>query len=89
VLFVLSTALYHTTYSPTFSTCASDECLGVPAPSHTRFSIRPQAQGVQHKMAESKEFTYSDVAEHNTKKDLFIVVHDKVYNASSFVDEHP
>jgi hypothetical protein len=36
-----------------------------------------------------KEFTYSDVSEHNTKKDLFIVVHDKVYNASSFVDEHP
>lgn len=36
-----------------------------------------------------KEFTFSDVSEHNTKKDLFIVVHDKVYNASSFVDEHP
>lgn len=39
-------------------------------------------------MAE-KQFTYSDVSEHNTKKDLYIVVHDKVYNASSFVDEHP
>ena len=36
-----------------------------------------------------KEFTYSDVSEHTTKKDLFLVVHDKVYNASSFVDEHP
>lgn len=36
-----------------------------------------------------KEFTYSDVSEHNTKKDLYIVVHDKVYDASSFVDEHP
>ncbi|KAJ5028788.1 flavoprotein [Bipolaris maydis] len=36
-----------------------------------------------------KSFTYSDVSEHNTKKDLYIVVHDKVYNASSFVDEHP
>ncbi|KAF2438250.1 cytochrome b5 [Karstenula rhodostoma CBS 690.94] len=36
-----------------------------------------------------KEFTYSDVSEHSTKKDLYIVVHDKVYNASSFVDEHP
>jgi len=36
-----------------------------------------------------KEFTYSEVSEHNTKKDLYIVVHDKVYNASSFVDEHP
>jgi cytochrome b involved in lipid metabolism len=37
----------------------------------------------------SKEFTYSDVSEHTTKKDLYIVVHDKVYDASSFVDEHP
>jgi hypothetical protein len=36
-----------------------------------------------------KEFTYSDVSEHNTKKDLYIVVHDKVYDATSFVDEHP
>jgi len=36
-----------------------------------------------------KEFTYSDVAEHASKKDLFVVIHDKVYNSSSFVDEHP
>ncbi|KAF2260694.1 cytochrome b5 [Lojkania enalia] len=36
-----------------------------------------------------KEFTYSDVSEHNTKKDLYVVIHDKVYNASSFIDEHP
>ncbi|KAH9876676.1 hypothetical protein J1614_003808 [Plenodomus biglobosus] len=40
-------------------------------------------------MADLKEYTYSDVSEHNTKKDLFIVVHDKVYNVSGFVDEHP
>lgn len=40
-------------------------------------------------MAESKVFTLSDVAEHNTKKDLWMVVHDKVYDCSSFVDEHP
>ncbi|KAK2761700.1 hypothetical protein FQN54_001528 [Arachnomyces sp. PD_36] len=36
-----------------------------------------------------KEFTYADVSAHNSKKDLYIVVHDKVYDASSFVDEHP
>ncbi|KAI1260624.1 cytochrome b5 [Xylariaceae sp. FL1019] len=36
-----------------------------------------------------KEFTYQDVAEHNTKKDLYIVVHDKVYDCGKFVDEHP
>lgn len=40
-------------------------------------------------MADSKDFTYSDVSEHTSKKDLFMVIHDKVYNASSFVDEHP
>lgn len=40
-------------------------------------------------MADSKEYTYKEIAEHTGKKDLFIVVHDEVYNASSFVDEHP
>ncbi|KAL9094892.1 MAG: hypothetical protein Q9165_002841 [Trypethelium subeluteriae] len=40
-------------------------------------------------MSADKEYTYSDVSEHTTKKDLFVVIHDKVYNASTFVDEHP
>jgi len=40
-------------------------------------------------MAASKEYTYSDVAEHNTKKDLFLVIHDKIYDTTKFVDEHP
>jgi len=40
-------------------------------------------------MADTKEFTYAEVAAHNTKKDLYVVIHDKVYNSSSFVDEHP
>lgn len=40
-------------------------------------------------MSQGKEFTYSDVSEHATKKDLYIVVHDKVYDCTSFVDEHP
>ncbi len=37
----------------------------------------------------SKEYTYQAVAEHNTKKDLFLVIHDKVYDGSQFIDEHP
>ncbi|KAL2441174.1 putative cytochrome b5 [Exophiala dermatitidis] len=37
----------------------------------------------------SKDFTFSEVSEHSTKKDLWVVIHDKVYNVSSFVDEHP
>jgi len=37
----------------------------------------------------TKEYTYQDVAEHNTKKDVFMVIHDKVYDATKFIDEHP
>ncbi|KAF1823542.1 putative cytochrome b5 [Dissoconium aciculare CBS 342.82] len=40
-------------------------------------------------MSATKTFTYSDVSEHTTKKDLYMVIHDKVYDTSSFVDEHP
>ncbi|KAJ5316738.1 hypothetical protein PENANT_c016G09550 [Penicillium antarcticum] len=40
-------------------------------------------------MSESKEFTFQEIAEHNTKKDLYLIVHDKVYDCTSFVDEHP
>lgn len=37
----------------------------------------------------SEELTFKEVAGHNTKKDLYVIIHDKVYNSSSFVDEHP
>lgn len=37
----------------------------------------------------SKEFTYAEIQAHSAKKDLYVVIHDKVYNATAFVDEHP
>ncbi|PYI36370.1 cytochrome b5 [Aspergillus indologenus CBS 114.80] len=40
-------------------------------------------------MSDVKEFTLAEVTGHNTKKDLYMVIHDKVYDCSSFVDEHP
>ncbi|KAI9846373.1 MAG: hypothetical protein M1830_007455 [Pleopsidium flavum] len=40
-------------------------------------------------MSSTQELTYSDVSGHSSKKDLYLVIHDKVYNASTFVDEHP
>jgi hypothetical protein len=40
-------------------------------------------------MSETKELTFQEIAEHNTKKDLYLIVHDKVYDCTSFVDEHP
>ncbi|KAG5927166.1 hypothetical protein E4U53_002909 [Claviceps sorghi] len=40
-------------------------------------------------MSSTLELTYQDVAEHNTKKDMYVVIHDKIYDCTQFVDEHP
>ncbi|KAK7419065.1 hypothetical protein QQX98_003567 [Neonectria punicea] len=40
-------------------------------------------------MASATELTYQDVSGHATKKDLYVVIHDKVYSCSNFIDEHP
>lgn len=40
-------------------------------------------------MAEAKELTFQEVSSHNTKQDLYLVIHDKIYDCSSFVNEHP
>ncbi|KAI8711967.1 hypothetical protein NCS52_01461800 [Fusarium sp. LHS14.1] len=34
-------------------------------------------------------FTFADVQSHNTKDDLYLIIRGKVYNASSFIDDHP
>ncbi|KAK2075118.1 hypothetical protein P8C59_009270 [Phyllachora maydis] len=31
----------------------------------------------------------ADIAEHNTKSDIYVVIHDIIYDATKFVDEHP
>ncbi|KAI9889828.1 MAG: hypothetical protein M1814_004930 [Vezdaea aestivalis] len=35
------------------------------------------------------ELTYSEVSAHSSSKDLYLVIHDKVYDATAFIDEHP
>lgn len=37
----------------------------------------------------SLEFTISDVSHHCAEDDLYIIVKDKVYDATSFLEEHP
>ncbi|KFZ15419.1 hypothetical protein V502_05623 [Pseudogymnoascus sp. VKM F-4520 (FW-2644)] len=37
----------------------------------------------------SKTFSLEDVAEHNSGKSLWIVVHNKVYDVSNYLEEHP
>ncbi|KAI9246512.1 cytochrome b5-like heme/steroid binding domain-containing protein [Phascolomyces articulosus] len=34
-------------------------------------------------------FSTADVAKHNSKSDLWLVIHNKVYDITQFVQEHP
>ena len=36
-----------------------------------------------------KEYTLADVAQHNSQKDVWIVVKGKVYDVTPYVEEHP
>jgi len=43
-------------------------------------------------MAESNEivkYTLAQVKEHNKSSDLWIIIHDRVYNLTRFLSEHP
>ncbi|KFY76143.1 hypothetical protein V499_04073 [Pseudogymnoascus sp. VKM F-103] len=37
----------------------------------------------------SQELTFAEVAKHAARKDTFLVIHDKIYDTTAFLDEHP
>ncbi|KAJ1876755.1 hypothetical protein LPJ57_004317 [Coemansia sp. RSA 486] len=40
-------------------------------------------------MSEVKTFTADEIRKHATRDSIWIVVHDKVYDVTKFLDEHP
>ncbi|KAJ5959648.1 uncharacterized protein N7479_006798 [Penicillium vulpinum] len=38
---------------------------------------------------EIKDLTLQEISEHNTKKDLYLILNDKIYNCTEFADQHP
>ncbi|XP_071958710.1 cytochrome b5-like [Antedon mediterranea] len=40
-------------------------------------------------MSETKKYTLEEVKEHNNGNSLWLVIHDKVYDVTKFIDEHP
>ncbi|CAG8635216.1 1500_t:CDS:1, partial [Rhizophagus irregularis] len=37
----------------------------------------------------SKRITADEVAQHNTEGSIWIIVHDKVFDVTNFLNEHP
>ncbi|AQK52190.1 hypothetical protein ZEAMMB73_Zm00001d050248 [Zea mays] len=37
----------------------------------------------------SRSFTKEEISKHNTRKDCWIVIKDKVYDVTPYVEEHP
>lgn len=37
----------------------------------------------------AKLFTYEEIAKHNSRSDLYMVIEGKVYDITTFQDEHP
>ncbi|XP_051228713.1 cytochrome B5-like protein isoform X2 [Lolium perenne] len=37
----------------------------------------------------SRSYSKKDVSTHNTRKDCWIIIKDKVYDVTSYVEEHP
>ncbi|KAG4070624.1 hypothetical protein HA402_013544 [Bradysia odoriphaga] len=40
-------------------------------------------------MSTAKTYTFAEVKEHNKPSDLWVVIHDKVYDVTKFLHEHP
>lgn len=40
-------------------------------------------------MSESGQFSITEVAKHNSEKDCWIIIHNVVYDVTSFIEEHP
>jgi len=40
-------------------------------------------------MSSARKYTFAEVKEHNKPTDLWVVIHDKVYDVTKFLNEHP
>ncbi|EYU30707.1 hypothetical protein ABFS82_11G054000 [Erythranthe guttata] len=56
-----------------------------------RKSDHGKAKGVQSKISAeaSKAYTKSEVSLHNKRTDCWIIIKEKVYDVTSYVEEHP
>jgi len=53
-----------------------------------------QVEGAEQQVEEAEEkplpkYTWEEIAKHRSAKSLWVVVHDKIYDVTKFMEEHP
>ncbi|EED13387.1 fumarate reductase Osm1, putative [Talaromyces stipitatus ATCC 10500] len=74
---------------PASARVEASTAAAAPAPSAPSKSATPAAKDVSEFKVPEKEFTMEEVAKHNKKDDLWIVVKGVVMDVTNWLDEHP
>ncbi|XP_057967373.1 cytochrome B5-like protein isoform X2 [Malania oleifera] len=58
-------------------------------PGRRKYDLAKEAQSSANDYKESKMITRAEVSLHNRRNDCWIIIKNKVYDVTSYVDEHP
>lgn len=67
----------------------SPVCLVVPSTLDLSNTVPATATPTEAPVEAKKTFTLKQVSTHTDRNDLWMIINGKVYDISSFVDEHP
>ncbi|TYJ54664.1 hypothetical protein B9479_004698 [Cryptococcus floricola] len=63
--------------------------MSTPPPDQVPAEGAEGAEGADAPVEEKKLYTLETLAEHNDRESLWMLLHDKVYDITAFMDEHP
>lgn len=49
----------------------------------------PKVVPTPEQLAARRKYTYREISKHNSEEDCWVIIHDKVYDVTSFLTEHP
>jgi len=49
----------------------------------------PKVVPTPEQLAARRKYTYREINKHNREEDCWVIIHDKVYDVTAFLNEHP